>query len=66
MEEAGERVWRRSMAQGTRVERKGGLERWVPGLRTLREYRHSWLLSGLVAGLVPTALLEAGLAQAHP
>jgi high affinity sulfate transporter 1 len=45
----------------------GGLERWVPGLRTLREYRREWLGSDLVAGLVLTALLVPvgmGYAQA--
>jgi high affinity sulfate transporter 1 len=45
----------------------GGLERWVPGLRALREYRRSWLGSDLVAGLVLTALLVPvgmGYAQA--
>jgi MFS superfamily sulfate permease-like transporter len=35
----------------------GGLARWVPGLRTLREYRRAWLPSDLVAGVVLTALL---------
>jgi high affinity sulfate transporter 1 len=47
--------------------RAGGLERWVPGLRTLREYRRAWLVSDLVAGLVLTALLVPvgmGYAQA--
>jgi hypothetical protein len=47
--------------------RAGGLERWVPGLRTLREYRRSWLASDLMAGLVLTALLAPvgmGYAQA--
>jgi high affinity sulfate transporter 1 len=47
--------------------RAGGLARWVPGLRTLREYRRSWLGSDLVAGLVLTALLVPvgmGYAQA--
>ena len=34
----------------------GGLEGWVPGLRTLREYRRSWLASDLVAGLVLSSL----------
>jgi high affinity sulfate transporter 1 len=46
---------------------EGGLERWVPGLRTLREYRRSWMASDLVAGLVLTALLVPvgmGYAQA--
>jgi high affinity sulfate transporter 1 len=47
--------------------RAGGLKRWVPGLRTLREYRRAWLVSDLVAGLVLTALLVPvgmGYAQA--
>jgi high affinity sulfate transporter 1 len=47
--------------------RAGGLERWVPGLRTLREYRRAWLGSDLMAGLVLTALLVPvgmGYAQA--
>jgi high affinity sulfate transporter 1 len=47
--------------------RTGGLERWVPGLRTVREYRRSWLGSDLMAGLVLTALLVPvgmGYAQA--
>jgi high affinity sulfate transporter 1 len=47
--------------------RAGGPERWVPGLRTLREYRRSWLGSDLMAGLVLTALLVPvgmGYAQA--
>jgi high affinity sulfate transporter 1 len=44
-----------------------GLERWVPGLRTLREYPAAWLPSDLMAGLVLTALLVPvgmGYAQA--
>jgi high affinity sulfate transporter 1 len=44
-----------------------GPERWVPGLRTLREYRRAWLASDLMAGLVLTALLVPvgmGYAQA--
>jgi high affinity sulfate transporter 1 len=44
-----------------------GAERWVPGLRTLREYRRAWLASDLMAGLVLTALLVPvgmGYAQA--
>ena len=43
------------------------VERWVPGLRTMREYRRSWLASDLIAGLVLTALLVPvgmGYAQA--
>ena len=49
------------------VRLEGGPERWVPGLRTLREYQRSWLASDLVAGLVLTALLVPvgmGYAQA--
>jgi high affinity sulfate transporter 1 len=45
----------------------GQVERWVPGLRTLREYQRSWLTSDLMAGLVLTALLVPvgmGYAQA--
>jgi high affinity sulfate transporter 1 len=43
------------------------VDRWVPGLRTMREYRRSWLASDLIAGLVLTALLVPvgmGYAQA--
>ena len=43
------------------------VERWVPGLRTMRQYRRSWLASDLMAGLVLTALLVPvgmGYAQA--
>ena len=49
------------------VRLEGGPGRWVPGLRTLREYQRSWLASDLVAGLVLTALLVPvgmGYAQA--
>jgi high affinity sulfate transporter 1 len=45
----------------------GGVDRWLPGLRALREYRRSWLANDLVAGLVLTALLVPvgmGYAQA--
>jgi high affinity sulfate transporter 1 len=44
-----------------------GLARWLPGLRTAREYRREWLRDDLVAGLVLTALLVPvgmGYAQA--
>jgi MFS superfamily sulfate permease-like transporter len=43
------------------------VERWVPGLRTLREYQRGWMARDLVAGLVLTALLVPvgmGYAQA--
>jgi high affinity sulfate transporter 1 len=48
-----------------RPERR--LERWVPGLRTVREYQRSWLAGDLVAGLALTAVLipvGMGYAQA--
>jgi hypothetical protein len=35
----------------------GGVQVWLPGLRTVREYQRSWLGSDLVAGLVLTARL---------
>ena len=33
------------------------LERWLPGLLTLRHYQRSWLASDVMAGLVLTAIL---------
>ena len=33
------------------------LERWVPGVRALREYQRPWLRSDIVAGLVLAAIL---------
>ena len=43
------------------------VERWVPGLRLVREYRRSWLASDLIAGLVLTALLvPVGRATPRP
>ncbi len=44
-----------------------GLARWLPGLRTVREYQRAWLPNDLVAGVVLTALLVPvgmGYAQA--
>ena len=44
-----------------------GLGRWVPGIRTLRQYPRGWLPNDLVAGLVLTAFLVPvgmGYAQA--
>ncbi len=35
----------------------GALQRWAPGLHTLRHYRREWLLPDTVAGLVLTAVL---------
>ncbi len=43
-----------------------GIARWVPGLRTAREYRRSWLTSDLVGGLVLSAILvPQGMAYAE-
>lgn len=43
----------------------GRFERWMPGLRTLRDYRIAWLPHDLLAGLVlATMLVPAGLAYA--
>src|SRR6516225_917007 len=41
-------------------------ERWVPGVRTLREYRRPWLRSDVIAGLVLAAILvPQGMAYAE-
>jgi high affinity sulfate transporter 1 len=55
------------MAQGrTATEAPSGLWRWLPGARTLRAYRPSWLPRDVVAGLVLTALLvPAGMGYAE-
>jgi high affinity sulfate transporter 1 len=55
------------MAQGrTTTEASSGLWRWLPGARTLRAYRPSWLPRDVVAGLVLTALLvPAGMGYAE-
>jgi high affinity sulfate transporter 1 len=55
------------MAQArTTAEASSGLWRWLPGVRTLREYRRSWLPRDLVAGIVLTALLvPAGMGYAE-
>ena len=45
---------------------RGGIGRWVPGLRMLRTYRPSWLRSDLVAGVVLAAILvPQGMAYAE-
>jgi high affinity sulfate transporter 1 len=42
------------------------IERWVPGVRAVREYRRSWLRSDVVAGLVLAAILvPQGMAYAE-
>ena len=47
-------------------ERRGGIERWVPGVKMLRTYRIPWLRSDLVAGVVLAAILvPQGMAYAE-
>jgi len=55
------------MARGQRTaEGSGGVGQWVPGVRTLRIYRRSWLPRDVVAGIVLTALLvPAGMGYAE-
>jgi high affinity sulfate transporter 1 len=55
------------MAQAQRsTEASSGLGRWLPGVRTLRGYRRSWLPRDVVAGIVLTALLvPAGMGYAE-
>jgi high affinity sulfate transporter 1 len=55
------------MAQArTTTEASSGLWRWLPGGRTLREYRRAWLPRDVVAGIVLTALLvPAGMGYAE-
>ncbi len=44
----------------------GGLERWLPGLETLRRYEVAWLRNDVVAGLVLTTMLvPVGIAYAE-
>lgn len=38
-------------------QRVTGLQRWLPGLSTLRQYQSAWFLHDLTAGLVLTAIL---------
>jgi MFS superfamily sulfate permease-like transporter len=38
-------------------ESRGFLQRWAPGLATLLDYRRSWFVNDLIAGLVLTAIL---------
>src|SRR5215203_1847137 len=54
-----------------RIERSarltaGGFTRWLPGLKTLRQYEPSWLRHDIVAGLVMTTMLvPVGIAYAE-
>ena len=44
----------------------GVLERWVPGVGSLRQYERGWLRSDLVAGIVLAAILvPQGMAYAE-
>src|SRR3977135_432582 len=46
--------------------RRGAPERWVPGVRTARTYRRTWLRPDLVAGVVLAAILvPQGMAYAE-
>ena len=43
-----------------------GWRRWLPGLKTLRQYQPSWLRHDIVAGLVMTTMLvPVGIAYAE-
>ena len=45
---------------------KGVVERWAPGLVTLRNYERGWLRPDLVAGVVLAAILvPQGMAYAE-
>ena len=59
-------------AEPGRIETSGlqtnrtGWKRWIPGLRTLRQYEPSWLRHDIVAGLVLTTMLvPVGIAYAE-
>jgi high affinity sulfate transporter 1 len=53
----------RALYTGTQ---RGGVMRWLPGLRTLRHYEPSWLRRDIVAGLVLTTMLvPVGIAYAE-
>jgi high affinity sulfate transporter 1 len=48
-----------------REHEESGWQRWLPGVRVLREYQIAWLRRDLVAGLVLTAMLiPVGIAYA--
>jgi high affinity sulfate transporter 1 len=53
------------IARPSRAADQAGWKRWLPGLRTLRDYKVAWLRHDLVAGLVLTTMLvPAGIAYA--
>ena len=41
----------------THTARPRGLNRWIPGLTVLRDYRFAWLAKDIIAGLALTAIL---------
>ena len=50
----------------TKAVDQSGWDRWLPGLRTLREYQVAWLRHDVVAGLVLTTMLvPVGIAYAE-
>ena len=50
----------------TKAADQTGWDRWLPGLRTLREYQVAWLRHDVVAGLVLTTMLvPVGIAYAE-
>ena len=50
----------------TKAADQTGSDRWLPGLRTLREYQAAWLRQDIVAGLVLTTMLvPVGIAYAE-
>jgi MFS superfamily sulfate permease-like transporter len=53
------------IARRTKAADQTGWGRWLPGLRTLREYQAAWLRHDIVAGLVLTTMLvPVGIAYA--
>ncbi|MGJ3703348.1 SulP family inorganic anion transporter [Variovorax sp. AFSI2.2] len=54
------------IARRTKAADQAGWSRWLPGLRTLREYQVAWLRHDIVAGLVLTTMLvPVGIAYAE-
>jgi high affinity sulfate transporter 1 len=54
------------IARRTKAADQTGWSRWLPGLRTLREYQVAWLRHDIVAGLVLTTMLvPVGIAYAE-
>jgi high affinity sulfate transporter 1 len=53
------------IAQPARAVDQAGWTRWLPGLRTMRDYQRAWLRHDVVAGLVLTTMLvPVGIAYA--